>query len=90
MRPELEGKLLSHKPLSESKNVYLIHLISHHQPCHYVLKDLTGLEGGVVTNEHKNRWVLFQCSEYIREGQIFSKTIEIYNLKAKGPNSIKI
>lgn len=90
MRPELEGKLLSHKPLSESKNVYLIHLISHHQPCHYVLKDLTGLEGGVVTNKHKNRWVLFQCSEYIWEGQIFSKTIEIYNLKAKEPNSIKI
>lgn len=43
MRPELEGKLLSlYKTLSESKNVYLIHLIPHHQPCHYVLKDLQG------------------------------------------------
>ena len=90
MRPELEGKLLSHKRLSESKNIHPIHLISHHQSCHYILRDLAVLEGGVVINKHKNRWVLFQYSEYTCGGQISLKMIEIYNLKAKGLNSIKI
>lgn len=89
-RPELQGKLHSHKRLSESKNIHPIHLISHHQSCHYILKDLTVLEGGVVINKHKNRWALSLYSKYIWGGQIFSKRIQIYNLKAKGPNSIKI
>ena len=89
-RPGPQGKLLSHKRLSESKNIHPIHLITHHQSCHYIFKDLTVLEGAVVINKHKNRWALSQHSKCIWGGQIFSKRIQIYNLKAKGPNSIKV
>lgn len=89
-RPELCGRLLSHNPVSESENIHLIQLFSPHYSCHYILKDLTVLEGGAVINKHKNRWVLSQLySEYTQGGQIFSKETQKYNFKAKGPNSIK-
>lgn len=48
------------------------------------------LEGGVVINKHKNRRALSQYSKYIWGGQKFSKGIQIYNFKAKGPKSIKV
>lgn len=70
--------------------IHPTHLISHHQSCHYILEDLTVLEGGVVINKHKNRWALSQYSKCIWGGQSFLKKIQIHNLRAKEPNSIKI
>ena len=48
------------------------------------------LEGGVVINKHKNRLALSQYSKSTWGGQRFSKGIQIYSFKAKGPKSIKI
>lgn len=89
-RPELWGRLLSHNPVSESEDIHPIQLFYPHYSCHYILKDLTVLEGGAVINKHKNRWVLSQLyAEDIQGGQIFSKETQKYNFKAKGHNSIR-
>lgn len=76
--------------MSESEDIHPIQLFYPHYSCHYILKDLTVLEGGAVINKHKNRWVLSQLyAEDIQEGQIVSKETQKYNFKAKGHNSIR-
>lgn len=71
--------------MSESVNIDPIQLLSPYYSLHYILKDLTAPEGGVVINKHEKQMGALSA-RFIQGSQVFSKETQKDNFKA---NSIK-